>query len=333
MGKKANLIKYASIEQYRSALFDMRKQFEYGKHGDTLTFEGTVKLHGTNAGVVFEPDGEIRFQSRNRTLSLESDNLTFAFSMHQIMDYWKRVQAVLAPLYPGREIVVYGEWCGEGIQDRVAISELPKMFVIFDVKIVMEPEEANYYVPFHSLFEEHGLWNNDIVHSIYEAPTYSVEVSCVRPDNAIPYLNEITGQVEDECPFAKTFDVSGVGEGVVWKNHEFGYRFKTKGEKHSKSKVAKKPQVQLTPEQYETREQFVKAVLTEERLKQGADYLTEMGYDHTMRSFSHYLKWMMGDIFKEEQDLMLANGIDGKMLGKFLPNMIRIEYEKRYAGI
>jgi len=328
------MYKYASIEQYRGALFNMRKSFEYGHHGDTLTFEGTVKLHGSNASVVFDPDGEIRFQSRNRTLTIENDNQAFAFSMHQIMDYWKEVRDHIQPLYPDKPIVLYGEWCGEGIQKRVAISELPKMFVIFDVKIVTPEEENNFFIPFHEFFETKGLWENDIVFSIYDAPTYSVEVSCVRPDNAIPYLNEVTGVVEEECPFAKTFDVIGTGEGVVWKNHEFGYRFKTKGEKHSKSKVISKPKVQLTPEQYETREKFVEAVLTEERIKQGADYLIEMGHDPSnMRSFSHYLKWMMSDIFKEEQDLMIANGIDGKMLGKFLPNMIRIEYEKRYAGI
>ena len=34
-----------------------------------------------------------------------------------------------------KDITVYGEWCGEGIQHGVGVSTLPKMFVIFDVKV------------------------------------------------------------------------------------------------------------------------------------------------------------------------------------------------------
>ena len=50
---------------------------------------------------------------------------------------------------------------------------------------------------------------------------------------------ELVEEVEKECPVSKQFNVSGIGEGIVWTTEYKGetYRFKTKGEKHSVSKV------------------------------------------------------------------------------------------------
>jgi hypothetical protein len=49
-----------------------------------IVFHGTVKLHGTNGGVMRLPDGRFRLQSRNRFVSLDSDNMGFAKFMSEL---------------------------------------------------------------------------------------------------------------------------------------------------------------------------------------------------------------------------------------------------------
>jgi hypothetical protein len=53
----------------------------------------------------------------------------------------------------------------------------------------------------------------------------------------------MTNEVENECPVAKQFGVSGIGEGIVFSHMTpdgVVYRFKSKGEKHSKGPKIKK---------------------------------------------------------------------------------------------
>lgn len=68
--------KYHSIKQFRDIIEAVRHRTQFVKvldNGDveydtsrklpTLTFEGQVKLHGTNASVGLMPDGEVVCQS------------------------------------------------------------------------------------------------------------------------------------------------------------------------------------------------------------------------------------------------------------------------------
>jgi len=72
-----NFSKYPSIGQFRNAVkaverdsmyvFDTEKDdwvFDRTRQMPTLTFTGTVKLHGSNAGVYFTKKGGISGQSR-----------------------------------------------------------------------------------------------------------------------------------------------------------------------------------------------------------------------------------------------------------------------------
>jgi len=315
--------KYEKIEQYRSALYHMRKAWQSGEHNHHLTFIGTVKLHGTNASVVLGGE-DIVYQSRNRVLSVGDDNCGFALAMSENSTWFNQFHTSLKEQYGDEIFIVYGEWCGQGIQGGVAISSLSKMFVIFDVKIINE--NKNYYI---ENLQDIDFPEHSNIHSIYKASRYEVEVDCNNPDLAIEKLNEYTANVEDECPFGKLFDAAGIGEGIVWKSYTgngYRYTFKTKGEKHSKSKVAKAPKVQLTPEQHATQESFITAVLNEGRMKQGLDYLREFNHEPTMSSFGIFIKWVISDVISEEADTMKENGFDKKSLGKILPNQIRSWY-------
>ena len=76
-------ISFPKIGQFRQVIkhvVDSARYFGKDINGDaifnptlpvpTLTFEGTVKLHGTNAGVTINRDGEIWAQSRENVISV-----------------------------------------------------------------------------------------------------------------------------------------------------------------------------------------------------------------------------------------------------------------------
>ena len=89
-------ILYPSIEQYRNAIHKVtctaRRSgtdangdpiYDGGKVLPVLTYEGTVKLHGTNAAICKDfHTGEIWFQSRENVITLEKDNAGFVRHFH-----------------------------------------------------------------------------------------------------------------------------------------------------------------------------------------------------------------------------------------------------------
>src|SRR5690606_6479826 len=101
-----------------------------------LLFKGRVKVHGTNAGLVLNADGSIDYQSRERLLSIGSDNAGFCTYMSglPIHHYFMNISQQLET--PCQEyIAIYGEWCGGSIQKGVAISGMEKAFIVFDVVV------------------------------------------------------------------------------------------------------------------------------------------------------------------------------------------------------
>lgn len=84
-------ISYPKIVQFRNIITDINNRIAYvGKdeNGDAifdrsiekpvLTFKGTVKLHGTNAGVSYNTESGLWAQSRNGIITTENDNAGFA---------------------------------------------------------------------------------------------------------------------------------------------------------------------------------------------------------------------------------------------------------------
>jgi hypothetical protein len=59
---------------------------------------------------------------------------------------------------------------------------------------------------------------------------------------------------------------------------------------------------------------FVDTVVTENRLNQGIDKLREMGKPVELKSLGDYIKWVQGDVLKEEMDVILASNIEKKDL-------------------
>lgn len=343
------MIKFPSIEQFRSVIRHVQQQTRYAgkdENGDaiydaskplpTLKFRGTVKLHGTNAGIVYDVDTDsFTFQSRERVLSLTQDNA--GFMLHQMKNemIWRDVvnqamSEIWIPHVPIKKIAIFGEWCGSGIQKGVALTQLPKMFVVFAVKAVLS-DETTHWLPvgeFDIHLPEDGVFNIDTF------PTYEADIDFKFPEIAQNKMIEITEAVEAECPVGKHFGVSGIGEGVVWTCVSEGWNdsgtwFKVKGEKHSVSKVRTLAAVDV--EAVENIRAFVAATVTEARLEQGLDNLVrEQLLPFEMKSMGDFIRWVYNDVLKEEMDTIVASQIDTKKLGSAIANEARPWYIKKF---
>ena len=315
------MIKYPSIEQLRSVVREVKSRHDFqGKdeNGDaiyqhtspypTLEFQGTVKVHGTNASVIRTVDGEKIYQSRNRVLSLEKDNAQFMISMMN-----KDLDSLFNLFPPDLEVILYGEWCGDNIQKGVAITGLPKMFIIFGVRVDGEWVE----IPTNLKNTKQNIYN------IMQFPTYNISIDFENPELIQNKLIEETLAVEEECPVGKFFGVSGVGEGIVYTCLEDrSIRFKSKGEKHSVSKVKTLNSVNV--ESVKEVMVFVDNVVTEARMNQSVDYLKEMGLEVSPKSTGDFLRWVVNDILKEETDTIVENQLDMKKVKSSVASKARL---------
>lgn len=319
-------IKFPSIEQFRTVIKKVNDRakfagkdengdaiFDHSKTSPTLKYVGFVKGHGTNSGIKFNPvTKEIECQSRNNNISVDSDNAGFA-------RFVENNKEVILNLFNSIEnpdskvIAIFGEWAGKGIQKGVAISQVDKFFSIFKVKV------GENYVSNEVLSTLKS--NENRIFNMTQFGSYEIEIDFNRPEFSQNTLVDLTLQVEKECPIGKFFGVSGIGEGIVWSCVTLGFEssdfwFKTKGEEHSVSKVTKIAAVDI--EKIKSNEEFVEKTVTENRLRQGLEYLKEMKIELSPKSTGEFIRWVHNDILKEEKDVMDISGISEKDLGKLV---------------
>lgn len=337
-----SFFKFPSIEQFRNVVKSVRERSAYvgqDENGDTikdfnkqqptLSFRGTVKVHGTNAAIVRMPDGRFLAQSRNNTLVAPGDNAGFRAFVESIPN--DQLERMFAGIANGRSVddlvdmtqpvVVYGEWAGKGIQSGVAVSGVDRFFYLFavrngdkflDARILNDIElPEKLYVS-----SEFGAW--------------SLEVDFNDPVNvgeASVYLAQETAKVEEVCPVGNFFGVSGVGEGIVWNCTTPGYEdllFKVKGEKHSVSKVHTLAPANV--EKVKSVQEFVEKTVTPQRLEQGLSVMKEKGLEVDIKNMGEFIRWVSGDVNKEEADTMEASGLTMKDIGKALGDVARRFY-------
>ena len=291
------MIKYDSIEQIYNLVKEVR---HFCTKNNTplpiISFEGTVKIHGTNGGVHIKENGKVIPQGRERVVSIGSDNYGFAAFVvkneERFLDLWKKH-------WHGHNVYIYGEWAGKGIQKGVAVSQLDRQFIIFDV---MVDEKYIENKPEYSC-EEISVYN------ILKVPTYSVTIDFSYPEKSQEMLTNMLQGVEEECPWSKQFGVSGIGEGIVFKSIDYPVRlmFKIKGEKHAnKSKSSKK--VEIDFEKVANIHQLVLQLAPEWRLQQGYKELFSDQNPPNKQMIGSFLKWMAVDILKEEEKRIAESG-------------------------
>lgn len=311
---------FPKIRQYHQVLCDLKLRHQYvGKdeQGEpiydntrelpTITFHGHVKLHGTNAAIVFDADGVTTYaQSRENVIDEIKDNAGFAHWVAK-EGYLLRQRITFAP---GMKAIVYGEWCGGSIQKGVALNELQKMFVVFGLKVVNAADESQWHDSLH-------IQDSSInVHHIRRAPTFVVEVDLSRPDKAIETMNQWVDAIDTECPFAKVFGATGHGEGLVFTplgDHGFNCAFKVKGESHSKSKIKKLPTVDCA--KMDSIQQAVETHCHEDRLEQGWSAVIKSEADKVPQKIADFIRWVVNDIWEEEGDSIRVSDISRKDIG------------------
>lgn len=302
--------KYPSIEQFRQVIRKIREQHDYKgtyengsacfshkENYPTLKFKGTVKLHGTNSAVVKYKD-RVEYQSRQQVLSISADNAGF---MNEISK--KDTSFLFDGIEFNDYIAVYGEWCGGSIQKGVALNQVPKMFVIFGVKV-----DDNWVDLNPNLHD-----NSQSIYNVLQFKTYEIDIDFNQPELVQNDIIAMTIEVETKCPVGEFFGVDGIGEGIVFTCvTDQDLKFKSKGEKHSASKVKKISSVNV--DELNSITEFVEYAVTTNRLEQGLMYLTENGILLEPKNTGDFLSWVVHDVLKEESDTIKANILDDKKL-------------------
>lgn len=75
-------------------------------------------------------------------------------------------------------------------------------------------------------------------------------------------------------------------------------------------------------EKCENVHKFIDYACTENRMHQGLDYLREQQLTNEMKNFGIFMKWIIGDIVKEEKDTMEASGISYTDVGRTAKNRV-----------
>lgn len=344
------LIKMPSIEQFRNIVSTILRSFNFvgmGEDGEpiydhtmvkpVITFTGTVKLHGTNASVCLNKERGFWVQSKGNIITPQNDNAGFAFFAETKKESFVDIMEDIALRYDisleTNTITLYGEWCGKGVQKKVAISEIDKAFFLFGVKVTPHPVESegegedksdvSYWL------DSTGYRDKDNrIFNIDDYGTYTVEVDFNRPDIAQNKFVELTIAVEDECPVGKAFGISGIGEGIVWNGTFKGsnVRFKTKGEKHAsggKTITISEADSGKIEKLLGVARQVTPAWRLEQMLAETFDTLN--GGTFEMKGIGLFIKAVMSDIVKEEMLLLSENDVEPKDIGKYV-SVIAKEY-------
>ena len=344
------MIKFPSIEQFRTVVSNVNRHFNFvglDENGDAIydptlpkpviTFKGTVKLHGTNAGVSFNNIGGLWAQSRENIITVEKDNAGFAFFVESKKDIFEQMANDVAHVnglnLDNNTVTIYGEWCGGNIQKGVGVCNLPKSFFIFGVKITPHTETEEELKANPAYWVESDFLNSkdNNIYNIEGFPTYSIDIDFNMPQLVQNELSDLTMKVEEECPVAKAFGFSGIGEGVVWTAEFKGnvHRFKVKGEKHSSSKV--KTLASVNVEKLEGIQKFVDYAVTESRFAQACENVFPNEEPIDTKKLGDVIRWVVNDVIKEEMDTMVENQIEPKEVNKYISSKVREMFFKLYV--
>jgi tRNA-binding EMAP/Myf-like protein len=327
------VIGWPSIELLHHVRAGMRSTAELqGTPLPRVAYRAKVKLDGTNAAVQIHPDGSVLAQSRSQILGAGSDNMGFG-------GWVAKHSAYFAALSREQLLVVFGEWCGQGIQKRAAISQIGrKVFVVFAVQLGagtsaparMEVEPARL----RELLPEHP--------DVFVLPWIdaSFELDFADDERARREAERISAEVdriELEDPWVRAwFGVQGLGEGIVLYPHLNGeavvdrqrlseLMFKAKGEKHQT--VRQKKAAQLEPEVAHGIQAFVELVLPEPRLEQGITEACTGTPD--MKQVGAFLKWIAHDVQKECSAELAAAGLTWQQANRAVSDKARSWFRER----
>lgn len=325
----SELLAFPSIEQFKNVIRNVRyraqfsgldvngdETYDSGRPLPTIDFIATTKLHGSNHSLIV--GNQLVTQSRSRIITPEDDNNGAAkWSYSLDFSVWKAIKAsilVSNHICDDPDLVIYGEWCGKGVNAGCAIHQLEKMFVIFAAKVVSEEDSGwlSLYNVDLTRFNQHRIFN------VFQFGSWNFTINFGDPVDVAEKVNkivELTLEIEKECPVGKFFGVKGIGEGTVlvsynkeWNSSR--YWSKSKGSEHAKSHVKKLATINV--EKVKNTQDYVQKHTHEGRLQQGWNWLAENKKSQDKKSTPDFLRWVVNDVEKEERDEREASGLTGK---------------------
>jgi len=337
------LAKWTSIEQLHAVRFALQQRLELtGEPLPRVTYRAKVKVDGTNGAIHALPTAPgFAAQSRTRILVPDDDNYGFAAWAHgAAASFCAGLHARL-----GRA-VVYGEWCGRGIQKRTAVSRVERnVFAVFamqlgdpardTVRIVVEPERLRALLPEHP--------------DVFVLPWHGepVELDFTDPErlrSGAERIDAMVAEVEATDPWvAEVFGLRGLGEGVVLypvegvtfdaehgtdRDRYVDLMFKAKGEEHRVNR--QKRAAQIEPEVARSVEEFVGLMVTPARLEQGL--VQVLGGRMDLRRMGELLQWVGQDVHKESATELAAAGLEWKQVAKAVSQAAQRWYKGRAQG-
>jgi hypothetical protein len=316
----------------------------------TVSYKAKVKLHGTNAAVRIDMNGNVTAQSRTNIITPENDNAGFARWVKANENEWKKAAAVPSKTDPTDHylnMVFFGEWIGPGIQKNVAVSEIPKKcFAVFAIKILGKDEEEIAFEVRPDRIEmflgksgiKFAFSEEANLPDVYVLPWYeqSIDIDWKQTDEeltkTIAPINDWVMAIEANDPWVEaTFSVKGTGEGLVFypisdahkDNFEYfsNLCFKAKGEKHKNIATAKP--VQVSAEAAASVDSFCELVLTQARLEQGVTKVAEGALTYDLKNTGKFVTWVSADVEKETQDELAASNLTWKQVQKAVSDKAR----------
>ncbi len=353
-------INMGSIGQFKHAVKSVTRiyQFEGMEDGlprynpskllPILAVLGTEKIHGTNAAVCYsEPDG-FWVQSKERIITPEKDNAGCAFIATSQQAVWVKLIKDLAEEYKidlkNNIISLYYEFCGSNIQKKSAVLGLDKLAIIFQhfkvsplVPLTEDPnaEDGKWYVTvakgkFISCHDKN-------IYHILDFPCVMLDIDFNNTDSAVDKMTVLTEDVENNSGVANYFNKpENVGEGYVWSLMLGGklIRWKTKGKKHTSSKVKTLKPVNKEAEQ--KKQEFAQAMCPAWRLEQAWQTvfgINEEKAEPSEKFTGDFLRAVIADVMKEEQDALTEAGYIPKDVNSSISKCARIWFFDQLSNI
>ncbi|KAF8206457.1 hypothetical protein K438DRAFT_1817236 [Mycena galopus ATCC 62051] len=288
------------------------------------TFFGTVKLHGTNATIVFRNGNARHAQIQSRSWVIEDtkkDNCgTYALlSKAPLSSLIDQILAVRGQGDFFQEIYICGEIAGKGVQKGVAIVAMERFFAIFNIRIDGRWVDMRQYKDCG--LPEHRVFN------VAQYKTFEVDIDFRQPTTEVhDLMDKYTAEVYDACPFGAAF-------GIVWTMVRSPYMDESDGREFDETVLKEK---NVDPQTANAVAQFADYALAERRYEQGIEYLegeqarqglTINGYD--VKLTGAFIKWVTDDAIKEERNEMVRLGVPEKDARKEVSARARLWYARK----
>ncbi len=325
-------IKMSSIKRFEDIVYDIKKSVQYIGQDENdkaifdtniklpkINFLGTTKLHGTQSSVSYNGT-DVWPQSKSRVLTIEHDNSGFAQFTYNRQEIFKTMLDGIFDISKHNYVTIYGEFAGKGIQKCDAITKFKKTFYMFGIKYTNKDNVSTWEQHPEQILKTFQDKNIYSIFNFGDGSTNEVELDFDNLEVSYDKILEDLDKVIKECPVSKALGESGVGEGRVYVGFFNGdrYVFKAKDPKHGAGNKIKQPK-EANP--YEQQKLDLANTLTPTwRIDQA---IVETNSELHRSNIGAVIKWVIGDIIKEEQSVFRENDFTIKDLNKFISKITK----------